>query len=128
MSFSQSLRWRRVLLTATVAPLLVVAMVAASLSNAGVAPGKGAKNPATGMAKAMSAAFRDAAKEVQPTVVMIKNEGRCPSSLTAVLRRMTKDHWRKDSASVSPACQTWGSSSSRCPDSPGTHRAAWEAA
>jgi len=78
MSFSQSLRWRRVLLTATVAPLLVVAMVAASLSNAGVAPGKGAKNPATGMAKAMSAAFRDAAKEVQPTVVMIKNEGALP--------------------------------------------------
>ena len=81
MSFSQSLRWRKVLLVATAVPLLAVAVVAASLPTAGVAPGKEAKSPATSMAKAMSAAFRDAAKEVQPTVVMIKNEGPLPVKL-----------------------------------------------
>jgi serine protease Do len=57
---------------------LVVAVVGASLPNLGLTPGEGSNSPAVASAKALSGAFREAAKTVQPAVVMIKSEPNMP--------------------------------------------------
>jgi serine protease Do len=78
MRYWKSPYWSKVLTAAAFAPLLagalIVAVVAASLPNSGLVPGEGAKGQAVGAAKLFSQGFREAAKAVQPAVVMIKSE------------------------------------------------------
>ena len=61
-----------------VAPAAAVALIAASLVSVGAIRPSDEKNPAAASAHALSQAFRDAAKTVQPSVVLIKSEAATP--------------------------------------------------
>ena len=68
--------WIAAVLSPLVAAALVVVVVGAGLPNP--TPGDGAGTPAVASAKALSGAFREAAKAVQPAVVMIRSEPAMP--------------------------------------------------
>ncbi len=73
--------WRRGALLAVCAPLLMAAVVAVSVANTGLAPANTIKAPAPSAAKALSQAFREAVKAVQPAVVMIQSQPTMPVKL-----------------------------------------------
>jgi serine protease Do len=81
MSAAKTVYWKRAVLTAVLVPLLLGALLAASLPSAAKLPGESPLAVDTGPAKALSHAFRDAAKAVQPTVVLIKSEPAMPVKL-----------------------------------------------
>ena len=82
MRYWKSSMWSKVLTAAAILPLLAgalaIAVIAASLPGAGLTLGEGSHSPAVGTAKSLSSAFREAAKDVLPAVVMIKSEATTP--------------------------------------------------
>ncbi|MHC4403541.1 MAG: Do family serine endopeptidase [Planctomycetota bacterium] len=70
MHYLKHLSLKRRWLAFAVAPVLVAAVAAASLP--GLATSGSDRSASTGYAKSLSHAFREAAKDVQPSVVMIK--------------------------------------------------------
>ena len=73
--FDSKLRWGRWnSARSIVAPVAAVALIAASIISVGAVRPADQKNPAATAAHALSQAFRDAAKTVQPSVVLIKSE------------------------------------------------------
>ena len=69
------------MLAAIFVPLLLVALLAASLPSVAKIPGDSPQAVNANPAKALSQAFRDAAKAVQPAVVLIKSEPAIPVKL-----------------------------------------------
>jgi serine protease Do len=85
MSFERNVYWNRPPFRAAVASAVCGLVLAASLASiAAVSPrqdNNAAKNPAAAPARALSQGFREAAKAVQPAVVMIKSEAATPIKL-----------------------------------------------
>ncbi len=82
MRYWKSSHWSKILAMAAILPLLAgalaIAVIAASFPNAGLTLGEGSHSPAVGTAKSLSSAFREAAKDVLPAVVMIRSEATIP--------------------------------------------------
>ena len=81
MSLGKRVYWKGVVLSAIFVPLALGALLAASLPSVAKIPGDSPQAVTAGPAKAMSQAFRDAVKAVQPAVVLIKSEPAMPVKL-----------------------------------------------
>jgi serine protease Do len=96
MSVGKTIYWKRAVLTAVFVPLLLGALLAASLPSVAKIPGDSPQAVDTSPAKALSHAFRDAAKAVQPTVVLIESEPAIPVKLEGTApdeEEQSLDHW-----------------------------------
>jgi serine protease Do len=81
MSFLKLNVWKRRSLPAVAMPVMCGLVLVASLASIGAVTPNVSKNPAAAPAKALSQGFREAAKAVQPAVVMIKSEAAMPARL-----------------------------------------------
>ncbi len=81
MSFLKSDVWNRRPYRAVVMPVMCGLLLAASLASIGAVMPSANKNSVAAPARALSQAFREAAKAVQPAVVMIKSETALPVRL-----------------------------------------------
>ena len=81
MSFLERKVWKRRPIPAVVTPVMCGLVLVASLASIGAITPNASKNPATAPARALSQGFREAAKAVQPAVVMIKSEASMPVKL-----------------------------------------------
>jgi serine protease Do len=81
MSILKSELWKRRGLPAVGTVAMCGLLLAASLASVGAVMPSANKNPAAAPARALSQGFREAAKAVQPAVVMIKSETAMPAKL-----------------------------------------------